>query len=80
MGYFRGLIAIFSLTRYVFRGSVRPSVRPSVGGSVRNAFFFSIPKMKVFLHVCHQEGPGTSQKCKIASLQVGMSVGPSILE
>ena len=31
-----------------------------------------------FLHLCHQGGPGTSQKCRIASLQEGMSVGPSV--
>jgi hypothetical protein len=53
--------------------AVRPSVRPSVG----NAFFL-MAKMKVFLHVCHQGGPGTSQKCRIASLQGGLSVGPSV--
>jgi len=34
--------------------------------------------MMVFLHVCHQGGPETSQKCRIASLQEGMSVGPSV--
>ena len=32
----------------------------------------------VFLHVCHQGGPGTSQKCIIASLQEGMAVGLSV--
>ena len=30
------------------------------------------------LHVCRQGGPGTLQKCRIASLQEGMSVGPSV--
>ena len=40
---------------------------PSVGRSVGNAFFL-IAKMTVFLHVCHQGGPGISQKCRIASL------------
>ena len=46
--------------------SVRPSVCLSVCRSVMR--FFLIAKMKVFLHVCLQEGPGTSQKCRIASL------------
>ena len=44
---------------------------------VGNAFF-RIAKMKVFLHVCHHEGPGTSQKCITAYLQEGRSVGPSV--
>ena len=35
-------------------------------------------EMKVFLHVCHRGGPGASQKCRIASQQEGMSVGPSV--
>ena len=34
--------------------------------------------MKVFLHVCHQGGLVTSQTCRIASLQGGMSVGLSV--
>ena len=57
-----------------------PSVGPSVGRSVRNQFFFQNSKMKVFCHVCHQGGPGTSQKCRITPLQEGLSVGPSIFE
>ena len=66
------------------RGSVRPSVGPSVprsvGPLVRNAFFFINCKNEdFFLHVCDQGGPGTSQKCRIASLQEGMSVGLSLL-
>ena len=56
---------------------VCPSVGRSVGPLVGDAFF-SIAKMKIFLHVCHQGGPGTSQKCRITSLQEGMSVGPSV--
>ena len=67
--------------RIFIRGSVRPLVRrsvsPSVGRSVMR--FFSIAKMKVFLHVCHQEGPVTSQKCRIASL-VGLLVRWSICD
>ena len=59
------------------RISIRGPVRPSVGPSVGNAFFL-ITKMKVFLHDRHQGGPGTSQKCRIASLQEGISVGPSV--
>ena len=51
-------------------------VCPSVGGSVIR--FFLLQKIKVFLHVCHQGVPGTSQKCRIASLQIGMSVDPSV--
>ena len=46
---------------------VRTSVRPSVGPSVSS--YFQNIKMKVFLHVYHQGGPGTSPKCRIASLQ-----------
>ena len=61
------------------RRSVRPSVGPSVGRSVRQSVMrFFIAKMKVFLHVYHQDGPGTSQKCRIASLQEGRTVGPSV--
>ena len=56
--------------------SVRPSVGWLVGRSVTR--FFLIAKMKVFLHVCHQGGPGTSQKCRITSLKEGLSVGPSV--
>ena len=37
---------------------------------MKTVFFFS--------RVCHQEGPGTSQKCRIASLQEGRTVGPSV--
>ena len=57
--------------------SVGWSVGRSVGWLVRNAFFL-IAKMNFFLHVCHQGAPGTSQECKIASLQEGMSVGLSV--
>ena len=34
--------------------------------------------MNIFLHVCHQGGPGTSQKCRIAYIEEGMSVGWSV--
>ena len=43
--------------------SIGPSVRPSVGYQL-----FSKLKNEGFLHVCHQGGPETSQKCIIASL------------
>ncbi len=38
----------------------------------QTCFFLRLAKKKVFLRVCHQEGPATSQKCRIASLQEGM--------
>ena len=54
---------------------VCPSVGPSVGWLVA---FFLIAKMKVFLHVCHQGGPGTTQKCRLASPLEGLTVGTSV--
>ena len=52
--------------------SVGRSVRPSVGRSVRRSVtsYFLFSKMKGFLHVCHQTGLETSQKCGIASFHL----------
>ena len=58
--------------------SVRRSVGPSVGPSVTS--YFQNRKMELLLHECHQGGPVTSQKCRIASLVglVGLLVSRSI--
>ena len=63
-----GALHLWALFLYMRpRISIRGSVRPSVGPSIRNQLFSKL-KSEVFLLVCYQGGPETSQKCRIASL------------
>ena len=69
------------IAQYKYHQHIRPipfTPRDRTGWDGMGNAFFQNAKMKVFLHVCHQEGPGTSQKCRIASLQEGRTVGPSV--
>ena len=66
-------LGIYIILKLSFRVSTRGFLDFLLGGIGDGC-----AKMKVFLHVCHQGAPRTSQKGRIASLPEGISVGPSV--